>query len=171
MRLQTLWLTAVLTLTGVMAAMAYTQATVNSAAAAAVVATDDALLALSCSEGPVNADGVCDLEDGQLRLDFSRGIGPSGFQPNSVYEFADLVIVTNNSAGDAEVSVAADGALFTTPGLTADVVIDPAAPSILPGNGGTAAISFTFSVDGSVDLGGLDGAVRVTAVRGGEAGE
>lgn len=170
LRLRSMLVITALALTGVIAAMAYTQATINGSATAAVVATGDALLALRCSDDAVNADGVCYVEDGKLYLDFSKGIGDTGFQPNSEYQFDDLVIIANNSAGDVVVSFATQGDLFTTPGLTVDVAMDPSAPATLAGNGGEATISFTFTVDGEVDLAGMTGTLSVTATRG-EAGE
>lgn len=166
-RFKTILVTAALALAGVIAVMAYTQATVNGSAAAAVVTTEDALLALSCSDGAVNADGTCYVEGGGLFLDFSKGIGDRGFQPNSVYEFTDLVVVTNNSTGDVDVSLAAEGDLFTTAGLTVEVTMNPDAPATLAGSGGTATISFKFTAAGDVALSGLTGTLQVTATRGG----
>lgn len=168
-RLNTTAVTVALALAGVVAVMAYTQAAVSGSATVAVVTTEQALLALSCSDGPVNADGACYIEHGQLYLDFSKGIGESGFQPNSTYEFTDLVIVKNNSAGDITLSFAADGELFATEGLTVDVAVNPPVPATLS-EGDTATISFKFSVEAGVEMNGLDGTLQLMATRGG-AGE
>ncbi len=170
-RLNTTAVTVALALAGVVAVMAYTQAAVSGSATVAVVTTEQALLALSCSDGPVNADGACYIQDGQIYLDFSRGIDDSGFQPGSAYEFADLVIVRNNSTEDVTVSLVTEGDLFTTEGLTVEVTMSPAAPGLVAGNGGTATISFKVTVGAEVDLSGLSGTLRLTATRGGAGGQ
>jgi len=73
-RNRVLRLIAPLIISGVMAAMAYTSADINSPADAMVVRTDAALLALSCNEGVGYKDETCWIdEDGLLRLDFAKG--------------------------------------------------------------------------------------------------
>jgi hypothetical protein len=102
---------ALLAVASIMAAMAYTSATVTSDASLNMVSTNSALLALTPSDfhnaayygsHPSNARTlVLDLDKGYNNNDF-------GVQPSSKYLWDDLFNVKNNSENDVRVKVKLD---------------------------------------------------------------
>jgi hypothetical protein len=88
-----------LAITGVMAAMAYTSATVTNEADLTVIRTNSALLRLERTGGVGNKDEAAYYQDGMLKFDFSKGKDGKtfGVQPGSVYEWGRLVRIQNNS--------------------------------------------------------------------------
>ena len=83
---------ALLALSGLMAAMAYSDAMVSNQVSAALVETDVAFLAVV--KNPL-FDDFATIKNGQMVIDFTKA-GVSGFQPNSNYNFNDLFYVKNN---------------------------------------------------------------------------
>lgn len=154
MRFRVLMVATALAVAGLMAAMAYNVATINSPATAAVVSTDSALLALSCKPNTEagNKDDTCSVKDGVLFLNFEKGLeGDFGFQPNSEYEFNELVIITNNSSELLDIEVIGDGELFDTDGLTVTMTPDFSSPVELE-SGQSLSITFKFKVAGDAEL-------------------
>ncbi|MDP5274382.1 7TM-DISM domain-containing protein [Chengkuizengella axinellae] len=91
---------SLLAVSSVMAAMAFSSATVKNDANFTITNTDEALLAVSTGEGGHNAAYYEEANDGArvLKIDFDRGHeGDFGLQPNSEYIWEDLFEVTNNS--------------------------------------------------------------------------
>lgn len=172
MRIKIFLVAAILAAGGVLAAMAYNVASINQEAKAAVVSTEDALLALSCKneEAAGNKDETCRVgADGLLHLDFTRSLQiGTGFQPRSEYEFDDLVIVHNNSNETVEVTVdtGEEGSLFHTNGLTVTMRLADSTYPTLPA-GETTTISFEFALKRDVELtedDDLQGEIIVRAV-------
>lgn len=92
---------ALLALSGLMAAMAYSNAHVSSKTMAALVTTDQAWLALE--PNPEFTDFAYVTDDGVLRIDF---VGPNrGFQPNSTYNFNELFYIKNNLSKPVKVGL------------------------------------------------------------------
>ena len=119
--------------TGVMAAMAYTTATVTSDAALKVVNTNQALLTLehlpqwSWQSTLGLKDQTTVIKDGELYFQFGKGVGRDGLapvfyglQPNSVYDFEPAFTLRNKSAETIQVTVSATGpfASYITFGTT-----------------------------------------------------
>jgi len=95
-----------LAMASMMAAMAYTSATVNNDAQMTLQNTQDALLALSASEEH-NAAYYHDVTANILRIDLDKGNGnvDYGIQPYSEYAWEDLFTVTNNSEHTVDVEI------------------------------------------------------------------
>ncbi len=92
-RLPRVLMLALMLTTGVVAVMAYSQAGASVPAVGAVVATDDALLALACADdveaaGGADADPICRVEGGRLVLDFTRYENPAS--PAPTYTLDDV---------------------------------------------------------------------------------
>lgn len=105
MRKSLLLVVALLAIASVMAAMAYTSATVTSAAAFRVTNTDGALLALEAGEHAA-ASYTSGPTANELVIDWAQGYnGRYGVQSGSVYIWEKLFIVTNNSEKPVKVSI------------------------------------------------------------------
>lgn len=91
---------ALLCMASLMAAMAFTSAMVSNSMTFAVVATDEAKLAML--ENPKH-HGVADIIDDKMVLDFSPGM-----QPGSTYNYDDLFYVKNNTDKDILVGLRFD---------------------------------------------------------------
>ena len=115
-----------LAITGVMAAMAYSNATITNAAGVVSIETDNALLALSANEGVGCKDKTAYVEDGVLKFNFAAGLHNTnynspwkgtasdttyGLQPGSVYIFEDLFRITNNSFEKVKFKISVEGDL------------------------------------------------------------
>ena len=104
---------ALLAIAGLMAAMAYNEATITSDQTLKVVATDQALLALKPGTGVGNLDETAYVDvNGVLQIEFGKGLGENGFhglQPGSVYRWEKLISVQNKSAETLEVELTLDG--------------------------------------------------------------
>jgi|LSQX01.3.fsa_nt_gb hypothetical protein len=115
-----------LAVTGLMAAMAYSDATITNVAGLITVETDSALLALTPNEGVGLEDKICYVEDGMLKFNFAAGIHNTnmnspwngtpydkdwGLQPGSIYIFEDLFRVTNNSRDRVRFTISLTGEL------------------------------------------------------------
>jgi hypothetical protein len=98
-----------LAVSGIMAAMAFTEAQVNNPATIGVTTTDQALIALS----PGDYNNSVNIVDGVLELELGAGINGEmyGFQPNSKYIFDDLFTITNNTEGEVNIIIELTGAL------------------------------------------------------------
>lgn len=155
MRTRVLLVAAALAVAGILAAMAFNVATINTSASAATVSTDSALLALSCKDASEagNKDEACSVGDnGVLNLNFEKGLGDGlGFQPNSEYEFHELVTITNNSKENLAVQITSEGPLFSTPGLTVTMDPDLSLPIDLPSDG-FIKVTFKFELADGVQL-------------------
>jgi hypothetical protein len=115
-----------LAVTGLMAAMAYSDATITNVAGVVSVETNSALLALTPNEGIGRKDNTCYVEDGMLKFNFAAGITNSnmaapwkgnvsekdwGLQPGSIYIFEDLFRITNNSREQVKFKISVTGEL------------------------------------------------------------
>jgi hypothetical protein len=80
-----------LAVASLVATMAYTSASVSNETGVAIVATDEAHLAV---EPNPDLSNFVYIQDGSMVIDFSAG--GAGFQPGSDYFFEDLFFVTNN---------------------------------------------------------------------------
>ncbi|MGI5875987.1 MAG: hypothetical protein ACOX6X_04115 [Dethiobacteria bacterium] len=100
-----------LAITGVMAAMAYTSATVTNEADLTVIRTNSALLRLERTGGVGNKDEAAYYQDGMLKFDFSKGKDGKtfGVQPGSVYEWGRLVRIQNNSNDNVRFTIKNNG--------------------------------------------------------------
>lgn len=93
---------ALLALSGLMAAMAYSNAHVSNATLSAIVQTDNAWLAVVPNP---DFDDFAKVNDrGVMVIDFT-GPNARGFQPNSVYEFKNLFYLKNNLDEPVEVGL------------------------------------------------------------------
>mgnify|MGYP001073872512 CR=1 FL=1 len=90
--------------TGIMAALAYTSATVNNPMIISIVNTDEALLSLR----PGDLSAVSIDNQGFLSIKPDEGYG---FQNNAMYEFANIFFMKNNSRNNVVVSWEVDGSL------------------------------------------------------------
>ncbi|MGB9825779.1 MAG: hypothetical protein ACPLRU_03810 [Desulfofundulus sp.] len=102
---------ALLALASVMAAMAYTSATVTHPASMSIVNSAKAYLRVYPSFHQNSPEvGYKDVnvfvdEDGRFKFDFTKGahgVGATGFQPGSRYEFNDLFCIYNESKDTVE---------------------------------------------------------------------
>lgn len=97
---------ALLALSSLMAAMAFSSAQVSNSAALSVVNTDSALLALNVPEKSLdrhaggNSDGTARIVDGNLVFDFNKGASNRSFglQKNSEYVWLSLFETKNNTS-------------------------------------------------------------------------
>lgn len=108
---------ALLCMASLMAAMAYTSATVTSAADLKITSTNSALLTLEPnanwnwgSNMAGTKDGTAQIINGELYFNIGKGVlgGMKGLQPNSVYEWNSLFTLRNMSAETLKVTVSAD---------------------------------------------------------------
>lgn len=105
---------ALLGMASLMAAMAFSSATVTSAASFSVVNSDEALLALIPSEEHnaafIGDEGAHDSLAKRLVIDWDKGFENKdyGIQPFSTYLWDDLFAVRNNSENDIHVKVYLD---------------------------------------------------------------
>lgn len=93
---------ALLALSGLMAAMAYSNAKVSNQTLSAIVQTDNAWLAVV--PNPEFEDFAAVNEKGVMVIDFT-GMKKHGFQPSSVYEFKNLFYLKNNLDKPVEVGL------------------------------------------------------------------
>jgi hypothetical protein len=136
---------------GLMAAMAYTSATVTNASTITVTNTNAALLALipQLNTAVGNQDGTASIDaNGKLFFNFAKGFGGAtfGLQRSSTYEWHSLFSAKNNSEEtialkvkqDALVtgvtlSIRAAGTLtWTALTTTAQTVVTSVAPDAVP---------------------------------------
>src|SRR5690554_6819332 len=138
---------------GVMAAMAFTTASVTNTASFVTVETNNALLALEPNVGVGHKDKTAYIDDdGKLKFNFAAGLTTSnpgspwsgtpsnadyGMQPGSVYVFDNLFKITNNSFDRVRFKIKVDGELadfdFMYIGKSTGGLPSPA--FILDGNG------------------------------------
>ncbi|MGI6113832.1 MAG: hypothetical protein ACOYEJ_06890 [Mahellales bacterium] len=95
-----------------MAAMAYSTATVTNPASMSIVNTSKALLRLEAQNRYDNLDKNAYIEDGELKFNFAKGKdgGLFGVQKNSVYEWNRLFRVQNNSNSNIKFTITCDNA-------------------------------------------------------------
>ncbi|MDP5272992.1 DUF1102 domain-containing protein [Chengkuizengella axinellae] len=111
---------ALLALSSVMAAFAFTSATIDNDATLSVVSSDESLIALMpyTEEDEVAGvkDGFAYIDGGKLKIDLSKGLGGEGFgvQPNSTFEWGNLFKVRNNSEETIEFNITKEGWGFDT---------------------------------------------------------
>ena len=98
-------------MSGVMAAMAYSEATVENPTGIEVRTTDESLVAIQEPIGGTLDDGTVEIEDGVMNfnLGHSDAVDETGIQPGSEYVFEDLFRVRNNSSSDVWFTVDVDG--------------------------------------------------------------
>lgn len=100
MRRGLLVVVVLLAVASMMAAMAYTAATVRNPATFTVTNTAESLIGIEPLEGRGNFDEAAYIgEDGMLKFDLRKGLngGLFGLQPFSHYDWNPLFKVTNNS--------------------------------------------------------------------------
>ncbi len=95
---------ALLAISGIMAAMAYTTARVDNDFSLTIVNSSDALLALTPSAAH-NAAYLRSTGVMVVNLDLGFGNQPFGLQRDSEYYWEDLFRVTNNSENDVDVTI------------------------------------------------------------------
>ena len=109
---------ALLAVSGIMAAMAYTEATVWNQADMTIINTDKALVGLypwADRVGTKDKTVYIDENDGRLYFNFAAGYGDQagqgtkGFQPGSVYKWGQLFRVYNRSNDNVEFTIENDG--------------------------------------------------------------
>lgn len=88
-----------LAMASLMAAMAYTTATVTSHADMIVRSTDMALLRFD-NYGSPEKDYTSGIKDGEMWFDFTQGTVKKGFQPNSEYTYSNLFRIINEQNRD-----------------------------------------------------------------------
>lgn len=182
-----LLLVVVLAVCGLAAAAAYNSATVVSTQTLKIVNTNEALLALI--PGPAGSTGNKDLTanvvDGSLEIKFGvSGVknndgsfknGFPGLQPDSIYQWDQLISIWNKSAENLNVTVTVDSAIapyLTIKGIHAsnqwydDVPVFGNSRSYTFGLGADYTIPLTFIIDlpGNISLATLNGQITVTAV-------
>lgn len=98
-RFSILLVVSLLAVSGLMAAMAMSHATVENEADLEIVSTDEALIGLEPGEGIANKEGTAEVNDGNLEFEF--GVGEDGemfgLQKNSEYIWNQLFTVRNNT--------------------------------------------------------------------------
>ncbi|NDI33809.1 DUF1102 domain-containing protein [Chengkuizengella sediminis] len=115
-----LLLLSLLTVSSVMAAFAFTGATVSNSASLSVTSSDESLIALIPYSEEDDVAGVKDsfvyIDGGKLKIDLAKGLGGESFgvQPNSTYEWEHLFKVKNNSEETIEFNITKDGWGFDT---------------------------------------------------------
>lgn len=109
MRKSLLVVVALLCMASLMAAMAYTTASVSNDFTVKLVNTQDALLALKASDYH-NAATTDHITADMLNINLNKGKDgvEYGIQPYSTYEWDDLFEVINNSEHDVTVSIKLD---------------------------------------------------------------
>ncbi len=97
---------ALLCMASLMAAMAFSTASVSNAMTVKLANTQDALLALSASEYH-NAATTDHITADMLNINLNKGKDgvEYGIQPHSTYEWDDLFNIKNNSENDVDVTV------------------------------------------------------------------
>lgn len=98
---------ALLCMASLMAAMAYTSAIVTNPASMSIVNSAEAYLRVYPSfhvnnpeNGYKDVNVFVDENDGRFKFDFTKGahgVGATGFQPGSKYEFDNLFVIYNES--------------------------------------------------------------------------
>ncbi|HHX28282.1 MAG: hypothetical protein ACOX5Q_10380 [Bacillota bacterium] len=109
-----LFIVGLLAVTGTMAALAYSSATVRNPAVLSIVASDEALLSVVPGEGTGNKDLAAKVrEDGVVEFVFGRGKDGRdyGLQPGSKYTWDNFFALVNNSAETLEVQLEIDAPL------------------------------------------------------------
>lgn len=98
---------ALLALSGLMAAMAYTSASVKNSSQIVINNTNNALLAIASAGSFRHNDGTVQIVDGEAVFNFGRGKGGQmfGFQPNSVYKYEFFMHVMNNTDNTVEAEI------------------------------------------------------------------
>jgi len=87
---------ALLAIASLMAAMAYTSATVSSKASLVISTTEDSILAFNVDPSrPGHEDGNAVIENNNLVLKFNNDI--HGMQQGSTYNWDQMFSITNNS--------------------------------------------------------------------------
>lgn len=109
---------ALLALSTVMAAFAFSSATIDSGASLTVKASDESLIALIPADiNEVGSkDGAATIVDGELAIDLAKGLngGKFGVQGDSTYNWDHLFSVKNNSNETIEFTITKDGWGFDT---------------------------------------------------------
>ncbi len=109
---------ALLAISGIMAAMAYSNATVWSQADMTIINSNDALVGLypwADRVGTKDKTVYIDETDGRLYLNFAAGLGDQagqgtkGFQPGSEYRWGTVFRVYNRSNDNVEITIENDG--------------------------------------------------------------
>ncbi|MBE4907171.1 DUF1102 domain-containing protein [Bacillus luteolus] len=112
MKKSILMVVALLALSTVMAAFAFSSATIKNDASLTVANTDSSLVALipASTEAVGSKDGAAFLEDGKLKINLSKGNGANfGVQGDSHYKWENLFTVKNNSKETVEFTITKDG--------------------------------------------------------------
>ena len=171
-----LLIVALLAVSGIMAAMAYSSASVTNAASMKVINTNDALVALAPNTGVGYNDATAWIEDNVLQFDFARGRGRHplnlpfgeryGFQPGSTYTWERLFKISNNSKDAVVFHItqtnlkyitvelvdvaggSVSGVVFIEDGVNKDPIV---AGGLAAGDSGWIKVSFNIPADGDVE--------------------
>lgn len=122
---------ALLCMASLMAAMAFTSATVTNPATMSIVNSAEAYVRAYPAHH-TNEVGYKDVnvfigEDGRFTFDFTKGahgIGATGFQPGSRYEFNDLFTIYDESKDAINVWLENDGLKYITVKYGDTILID-----------------------------------------------
>lgn len=131
---------------------AFDSGVVQSGGVVQVVNGASALLAVAPGAGGANGTGIAHWSGPTLLLDFRKGAAASvtyGFQPGSMYEFKDLVLVTNNAGRAVIVTAVLVDGLGGVPNDLVHVaagatVLAPGTGSVSLAAGSTLALSFKW---------------------------
>jgi hypothetical protein len=99
---------ALLCMASIMAAMAYSSATVTSAATVKISSSNQSLLEIGRSYKREYENDITLLDKGALGFDFTQGTGKFGFQPNSEYVYENLFRIVNRQQKGADIIVTVD---------------------------------------------------------------
>jgi len=167
---------ALLALASVMAAMAYTSATVTSPASMAVVNSATAYLRVYPSFHQNNPEvGYKDVnvfidQDGRFKFDFTKGahgVGATGFQPGSRYEFKDLFCIYNESKDTVEYWLENDGIKYITVKAGNTILIDNGVSTgnkvAIGSSAGTWYLDVIFDIPEDAEMEHIDGSIIIYA--------
>lgn len=169
---------ALLAFASIMAAMAYTSATVTNPATMSIVNSTKALLRVYPRFHQNNPEvGYKDVnvfvdEDGRFKFDFTKGAwgagaGSVGFQPGSRYEFEDLFCIYNGSMDTVEYWLENDGMEYITIKAGNTVLInngtDTGSKVTLGSSTGTWYLDVIFDIPEDADLENISGNIIIHA--------
>lgn len=117
MKKSLLMVVAMLALSTVMAAFAFSSATIKNDGSLTVSSTNESLVSLiPADENAVGSkDGAAFVDGGELKIDLAKGNGAKfGVQGDSHYKWNNLFTVKNNSKETVEFNITKDGWGFDT---------------------------------------------------------
>ena len=115
MKKSVLMVVTLFALSTLMAAFAFSSATIKNDGSLTVTSTNESLLALIPGTGVGNLDGAAFVKDGALKIDLAKGYnGNFGVQGNSTYKWDSLFQVKNNSNETVQFNITKEGWGFDT---------------------------------------------------------